>query len=209
MYFERFERPTNHYDKRIHKLDEEICALIEKRKRDADDNPGFPTEDLINVWANKYGFQEEFLNGLFGHLFAEEIYKAMIEPKGFVKNIPVLQSFEREDLLFIVPFIKQYENASVVHLTINREIYDRNSSEQFERFEHHFFEQSFTLAIHDINGIKYTCQQIGGGGSDGHMAVQYVVTPPLPENLSSIQLIFEEENQRTKEHTKKAFSFQL
>lgn len=197
MYLDRFERPTNHYDGRIEKLDEEICALIAKRKKNADGTPGFPTEDLIRKWVEKYELPEDFLHGLFGHLFAEDLYGAMIEPKGFIKNIHVLQSFEQNDLLFVVPFIKQYENASVVQLTVDCDVL---GSEETNRFEHQFFNQTFTLSIHDKNEEQFTSHQIGGGGTDSHMAVQYVVTPPLPEDLSMIQLAFVEGNPQNQEN---------
>lgn len=49
------------------------------------------------------------------------------------------------------------------------------------------------MSIHDKNEGRFTSHQIGGGGTDGRMAVQYVITPPLPEDLSVIGLIFEEE----------------
>lgn len=97
-----FEPPTEHYDERIEAIDEQICELIIQRKDLSNNNPGFPTKQLISHWSKKYGLYEDFLNGVFAHLLNEEMCRPVVEPKGFLKNIPILKSFEKDDLFYSV-----------------------------------------------------------------------------------------------------------
>lgn len=114
-----FESPTNHYDERIATIDEQICQLINQRKDLSNNNPGFPTKPYIADWSKKYHLYEDFLNSIFSSFFYEDIYKPVVEPKGFIKNIPILKSFERGDVFYTVTFMRQFENASIVHLNID------------------------------------------------------------------------------------------
>ena len=147
-----FEPPTEHYDERIAAIDEQICALIQQRKELSNNDPGFPTKQLLTNWSEKYKLYEDFLNGLFGHFFYEDLYKPKVEPKGFVKNIPILQSFEKNDLFYSVIFICQFENASVVHLSVDRDDSD-DSPVDLRRREFTFFDLSF-----EGKGAEYDCQ---------------------------------------------------
>lgn len=68
------------------------------------------------------------------------MYKPVVEPENFVKNIPILKSFENDEVFYTVTFIKQYENASVVHFSN-----DKEEPDEFpRRFEKHVY---FELTI--------------------------------------------------------------
>ncbi|WP_245799426.1 hypothetical protein [Sporosarcina newyorkensis] len=77
--------------------------------------------------VKKYNFQVGFLNAVFAEFLNEELYKPVVEPKGFLKNIPILKSVEKKDVFYSVPFIRQFKNASVIHLNIDRYITDEIS----------------------------------------------------------------------------------
>jgi len=180
-----FEPPTKHYDQHIEAMDEQICNLMKQRKELSKNNPGFPTKQLIADWSIKYNFYEDFLNSVFAHFLNEEIYKPVVEPKGFLKNIPILKSFEKDDLFYSVTFVRQFQNASVVHLNL-----DRDDSEQMPGVLH---EHSwFDLVIDDGEGTDYDCRNEGGGGSGGHRSYTFIVSPPLPEDFSKIKFVFKE-----------------
>jgi hypothetical protein len=181
-----FEPPTEHYDERIESIDEQICQLIKQRKDLSNNNPGFPRKDIITAWSKKYDLYEEFLQGVFGHFFNEEMYKSIVEPEGFVKNIPILKSFEKNDLFYTVTFVRQFQNASVVHLTIDRD--DSNDEPGFFR-DHHSW---FGLSIDDGEGTEYDCRNEGGGGSGGHTSYSFIISPALPEDSSNIKFVFKE-----------------
>ncbi|MBM7602503.1 hypothetical protein JOC75_000473 [Metabacillus crassostreae] len=191
-----FEPPTKHYDERIEDVDEKICELIRQRKDLSSNNPGFPTKKLISSWSKKYGFYEDFLNGVFAELLSEEMYKPIVVPKGFVRNIPILRFFEKDELFYSVTFIRQYKNASIVHFSIDREDTDEINWDFRER-EHTWF----GLVVDDGKGTEYDCQNEGGGGSGGHTSYTFIVTPSVPDDSSEIKFIFKEYKAPFKEAT--------
>jgi len=171
------------YDSRLEKIDEQICGLINKRKSIASKS-SFPSPQLITTWSTKYDLYEDFLDGLFHHLLHEDLFKPYPDPKGFRKNIPILKSYERDNLFFTVTFVRQYENASIVNLTLDKEPLEENA-----KILHEF---TFLELSIENNGVEYDCRDIGGGGSDGHMSHTYTVSPPLPDDMSAVKFLFKE-----------------
>lgn len=171
------------YDRRFETIDEQICELINKRKS-ISSKSSIPTSQLITSWSKKYDLYEGFLDGLFYHLLVEDLFKPYVDPKGFRKNIPILKSYERDTLFFTVTFVRQYENASIVNLTMDKEPLEENAE---SLLEFTFLELSI-----ENNGVEYDCKDIGGGGSDGHMSHTYTVSPPLPDDMSAVKFIFTE-----------------
>ncbi|WP_413376103.1 hypothetical protein [Alkalihalobacillus sp. 1P02AB] len=184
----RFEPPVDHYNENIKEVDEQICSLLKERKELSNNNPGFPSNDFISLWAKKYHFYEDFLNSLFSLLLNEDLHRPMVEPKGFIKNIPILKSFEHDEVFYSVPFIRQYENASVIHLNMDSHVVEDLFDEQPRPKEFHHFE----LSIDANNGIEYDCRSNGGGGSREHMSYSYIVSPPLQIKSSDTKLTFHE-----------------
>lgn len=182
MKYNGFERPTDHYDERVFSIDEQICALINERKELSDYNPGFPEPEYITTWAEKYGLYEDLLNSVFSTLLNEDHLKPMIGPKDFQKFIPILKSVEKNNVFYSVTHIRQFNNASVVHFNIDWNEEDGNTADM--HLQHSFFE----LYI----GEEYECRMEGGGGTDCHVSYSYIVTPPLPEEMSGIEFRFKE-----------------
>lgn len=179
-----FEPPTEHYDRQIESIDEHICKLIQQRNELSNHNPGFPKKDLITKWSKKYNFYEDFLNSIFSHFLNEDLYKPVVEPQGFLRNIPVLKSFEKEGVFYTVTFVRQFENASVVHLTFDKE----DLGIEHRRFEEHSF---FDLSI-EGEGAIYECRNNYGGSSGTHHSFTYTVSPALPNDLTNIKFLFKE-----------------
>ena len=179
-----FEPPTEHYDEQIESIDEQICNLINQRRELSNNNPGFPTKELIAKWSTKYNFYEGFLNSVFSHLLNEEEYKPVVEPKGFLENIPILKSYEKDGVFYTITFVRQFQNASVVHFTIDKE---ESDSEKRKPQEHSFFDLSI-----EGEEIDYDCRNNFGGGSGTHHSFTFTVSPALPNDFSNIKLIFKE-----------------
>lgn len=176
-----FEPPTDHYDEKVLSIDEQICSLIKQRKEISNNNPGFPSDSQISSWAKKYELYEQLLRNLFITLHDDEVFRPYVEPEGFRKNLQVLKIAEMNNCLFTVPFIRQYENASVVHFNID---WDETISSSDERFNHRFY----GLFI----GENYDCRASGGGGTAGHMSINFIVSPPLPDNIAGLTFTFTE-----------------
>ena len=176
-----FERPTQHYDERIKIIDEQLCELIKQRKEISENNPGFPPLEYISNWANEFQLYEDLLKSLFGILWNQEQFRPFIEPNGFRMNVPVLKSVERDNRFYSVTFIRQYANASIINFNID---WDTSNESSSDRQQHSLFE----LHI----GHQYYCRMTNGGGSTGHLSYNFTVSPPLPDNISGLDLHFKE-----------------
>lgn len=176
-----FERPTEHYDERIVNIDEQICALLKQRKAHSDHNPGFPPFEYISTWAAQYELYEDLLKALFGFLSNEEHFRPLIHPSGFRKHVPVLKSIEHGQFFYTLNSVRQYTNASVVTLSIDWDmsvdVYP--SPQELKRYK---------LFI----GEPYHCRMSDGGTSSGHGSYNYVISPPLPDDLTGIDFVFKE-----------------
>lgn len=175
-----FERQKDHYDGRFLAIDEQICALIKQRIELSKNNPSTPPDEQIAEWAKKFDLYEDLLNAVFGTVRMADDFKPRIEPSGFRKHVPVLKSIEIDDAMYTVTFIRQFENASVVNLSIDWNAEEEEFPE--ERFHRNFYE----LFI----GEQYHCRNNGGGGSHGNMTHTFIVSPPLPDDISGLDLVF-------------------
>lgn len=176
-----FERPTTHYDERIRQIDENICELIRQRKEISSGNPGYPHFEYIAEWAEKFGLYEDQLKSVFSSLWHEKLYKPFIEPEGFQRNLPVLKLIEVDDRLFSVISIRQYSNSSIVNFNIDWDKTDELLKSQSRHF-------NFEVSIDE----RYECRILDGTGGDGHFHYNFIVSPPLPDNLSGIAFTFKE-----------------
>ncbi|PWV90598.1 hypothetical protein DFQ01_14111 [Paenibacillus cellulosilyticus] len=175
-----YERPTKHYDERVISIDEQICSLLKQRKVLADQDPGYPPFAYIEKWAAEYEFEAEFLKSIFGTIYGERWYKPVIEPIEFRKHIPVLTSVEHDGKFYTVNGVRQYSNASVITFYMEWDVTDElNHSKRRNHFE---------LDL----GEGYECRMDTGGGGAGYLSFTYVVSPPLPDNLTGTVLTFRE-----------------
>lgn len=176
-----FRRPTTYYNEGIKQIDKELCELIKKRKEISNNDPGYPPFEYIADWAEKFDLYEDLLKSIFSSLWKDEIYKPLVEPKDYIKNLPVLKSVELDNKLFSVISIRQYSNASVVNFNIDWD----NTSNPSECRSHHTHHELF---ISD----QYDCRMISGTGGEGHFHFDYVISPPLLDNLAGVELTFKE-----------------
>ncbi|HZG17155.1 MAG TPA: hypothetical protein VE710_19410 [Candidatus Bathyarchaeia archaeon] len=174
-----FERPTEYYDEQLLPIDEQICALLQKRKSTSNNNPGYPPFEYIERWANTYGLYEDYLKSIFGTLRSEELYKPRIEPSDFRKHIPVLKAIENNGFLFTVTSVRQYKNASVITLTADWDV-TIDSPTTLHKTRH------FELHIEG----NYDCRMDRWEGSSGHSSYNFIVSPPLPDDLSRVEFRF-------------------
>ncbi|WP_018306584.1 hypothetical protein [Desulfitobacterium hafniense] len=173
-----FHPPTDYYCKELAPLDEEICSLLAKRKELSNQNPGFPEPDLIARWSQAFGLKEYWLSIVFAHLLSEEQIHITVEPVEFLRFIPVLRSVTVDKLSHTVTYLKQYSNASIVY--IETEVITS------EPFGGHLGHAMFELSI----APEYLCTPNGGGGSGKTMQHSFVVTPPLPDDVSGVEFHF-------------------
>jgi len=174
-----FEQPTEYYDERLIPIDEQICFLFKQRKDISNNNPGCPPLEYISKWAEKFDLYEDLLELIFSELKNDYEFRPQVEPTDFQKYIPVLKSVEKEECLYSVTCVRQYANASVVNFNIDWEPAE----------EERLLRDSYW---HLWLGEEYDCRQTGGGGSEGHISYNFIVSPPLPDEISGLDLVFRE-----------------
>lgn len=181
----KFTPPTNDYNEEIKNIDEQICELIDRRKKVSDNNPGFPKMEYICNWAEKYNIYEDLLSSIFSMLYHENEYIPIVEPEEFRKNISILRSVEKDNKILSVTSMQQYNNASIINISIE---WNSEGEEDY-------------LNMHPEIYIseKYICRMDSGSGGDGHKYYRFIVTPALPDDVSGINLIYKEKNLETKE----------
>jgi hypothetical protein len=180
--YHQVDKESTYYHADLESIDEKICALIQERKQIGGENPGFPEKVLLQKWSERYGIYEELLHSLFNELQNEADFKPHIEPKGFRKFLSIMQGGEMEDSFVYVTHICQYENASVLSLTIDRSIDNRDENGR-ESADCKFIELEL-----EIQG--YDCRTDSGSGSGGQMIMDYIIFPALPDDFSERDLVF-------------------
>jgi len=175
-----FERPTEHYDEEIYHIDEQICKLLKERKGLSNHNPGYPPFEYIEKWAADYEFYPDFLKSVFAALLTEQYFKPVVKPTGFRKHIPVLKSVEQGEFFYTVTSVRQYDNASVVTFNVDFDV--TNESEPSYELKH------FELYV----GDEYDCSMDTGRSASGHSSFNYIISPPLPDQIQGMEFIFSE-----------------
>lgn len=176
-----FERPTEHYDEHLITIDEQICALLKQRKDLSGNNPGFPPFEYISQWATTFELYDDYLKAIFGTFMSEEHYKPMVDPTGFRKHIPVLKSVVKGTFFYTLNSIRQYANASVITISMD---WDMTNELPSSLYKHSYFE----LYV----GEQYDCRMTNGSSCSGHSSYNYVISPPLPDDISGMELVFKE-----------------
>lgn len=169
-----FQPPTNYYCESLAPLDEQISALIAKRKELSDNNPGFPPLETIAGWCRKYGLTEDYMRSFFRFLANEPSFLPVVEPQEFIKFVPILKAVQVENVIYSLTHMKQYSNASVVHL--ETEIL---TDQEYVQVKHASFDLS-------VSG-DYTCHSQGGGGHGKGMHFSFVVSPRLPDETDGLE----------------------
>ncbi|WP_238649571.1 hypothetical protein [Paenibacillus piscarius] len=171
--------PAVDYDDNLTEIDEQICALVRQRKDVSHNKQTFPTEELVAKWSARYGLYEEYIKSLFMIMMDDEHFKPMVEPAGFIRHIQILQAIEQGDYLFSLNSMKQYSNASVIVINID-----------WEGPEDQHFDHEKMIHVKLSIGEDYDCRMINGSSNSDHAAYRFVVSPPLPDDLTGIELRF-------------------
>lgn len=183
------QEPIVEYDETLFSIDEQICALLKQRKDISTNNPSFPSDDIMSNLALKYDLYEDYLSAIFGTIKMADFFITRVEPKGFKGHMPVLKSVEIDERFYSITYIRQYENASVVHLNVDWDAEDYSAT----AFQHNH--SSLELYISE----EYDCRATGAGGSQGRYSHDFVVSPPLPDDTSGLEFVFKEYESLMKE----------
>lgn len=155
--------PTDYYDEQLKSMDAGLVSSIATRQRLSKGQPGFPKIEYLEQWAQQYDIPEAVLYQVFAVLFYWDTFRNHIQPDRFERFVSVMALELQDDLLVIVPAIRQYNNCSVVSVQL-----------QSPRLKGVTVEMTVDIA-------GYQCYASGGGGSAGHWYQDIVVTPIIPD----------------------------
>ena len=162
-----FHPPTEHYDERLKDIDEKISALVSERWAISDGSPGFPRSEYLTDWADKYNTPLRLLQHLFAFLHRRPDFRERIKPDQFMHLVPVMAAQQHNDILVMVPYIRQYNNCSVVAVELEGDDLDGGA----------FHGLNITLSIGGYDAISDN-----GQSDDRHATQNFLVTPPIPDD---------------------------
>ncbi|WP_246238756.1 hypothetical protein [Paenibacillus anseongensis] len=128
------------------------------------------------------------MKSVFHVLRNEEHYKPIVEPCGFRKNIPILKYKEHEEFFYTVTSMRQYSNASLITFNIDWDV-----------MSDLYVKSTKTKHFELYLGEAYHCRMDSGGGSSGHLSINYVISPALPDDISGMNFVFREFNSPLKD----------
>ena len=166
--------PTDYYCQEVELVDERLCALIAERQQISRDNPGFPGAERIEDWRQRYGIDVVRTWHIFSILCREQSVLLIFPvPTGFLRFLPIAKSVEVDGVVYAVTHMKQYENVSIVYVEISLETLEENVQIKYGQ-------------VHLSITPTYTCEQHSGSGHGKYIQASFVVTPPLPDNVSQL-----------------------
>lgn len=167
MRIRSFHPPTERYDERVKDLDEKMSALVSERHAVSQGNPGFPHSDYLNDWAKKYGTPVQLLQQLFFLLYNRPDFRERVEPEQFLRFVPIMAADQHDEILVMVPYMRQYSNCSVVSVELEGADLDGGAFHHLE----------IKLTIEGYESMR------GNGQSSGtHASHNFIVTPPIPDD---------------------------
>lgn len=149
------------------------------RKDILNNKQALPTEELVAKWSARYGLYKEFIDSLFMTMMNEEHFKPMVEPEVFRRHIQILQAIDQGDYIYSLTSMRQYSNASVIIINID-----------WEAPEDQHYNHETMIHLELSIGQDYDCRMMNGSSNSDHAAYKFVVSPPLPDDLSGIELRF-------------------
>ena len=164
--------PTDYYCESLESIDDQLCALIARRKEVSGNNPGFPGTDRVLGWCQHYGLNDQMILSIFSQLYNEGLFQPPIVPTRFRIFIPIAKYVQVDGVVYAVTYMKQYANMSVVNVEISLETED---------------EAVGINARVDLSIGQYTCRQESGSGSGRGLQSNFSVNPPLPDDISGLE----------------------
>lgn len=166
--------PGEPYDDSLSAIDEEICQALCRRQALTGQGGNVPPQKRLEEWARQYGIDATALARVFGviaHVGKEP--RRPPTPERFLRFVPVGRSLEQDGITFAIPVLKQYENLTIVYLEISAEGVGPHATIELPHVE---------LSL----SAPYQAQLDSGNGHGPLLSYRFLVTPPLPDDVSSV-----------------------
>lgn len=168
---------VNEYNDEVKKIDEQILTLIQERKAITGKKRFSPESELLEAWSTRFDMDTaqivQYIHSLNEAVPRRKYWE---EPGLLLGVLPIVKRIVFEDCEYTLTHAMQYETLSIVTVEIK---YLK------ETVEHIHLRAALTLEI--ISEAVYEIQPHGGHGGGAHTQMQFLVSPPLPTDLDTVQ----------------------
>lgn len=169
---------ANEYNDAAKQIDAQILALFRQRKAVAGGKGLFPEMETIEQWAAEFGLETTEITFILSNLNeARPRRHFWDEPGGLIDVLPIMKIKLESDVEYTLTHAMQYERYSIVTLEIK---YLKETLLPVN------IQPELTLAVQ--GDTDYEIDEHGAHGGGTHFQMQFMVSPPLPKDLSTISL---------------------
>ncbi|AEW07021.1 hypothetical protein Sulac_3593 (plasmid) [Sulfobacillus acidophilus DSM 10332] len=160
------------YHEGLQSIDMATARLLKRRQKISHDLPGLPPKALVAQWAEQCQVSAHDLERVFVTLYHLSESRHRVRPEGFRAFIPLARSRSQDGATYTILSLRQYDNASVVRVTVEVE----NNAPA-----------TMPGLMLDLDA-PFRAWSTHGGGSQSWIQQDFVVAPPLPDNVDGISI---------------------
>ncbi|CQR52313.1 hypothetical protein [Paenibacillus riograndensis] len=167
----------NVYNDEAKQIDEQILELFRQRKAVSGGKGLFPDTETIEEWATRFELQPDEITFILSSLNEARPRRKFWEEPGVLRGVlPIMQTTLQDDVEYTLTHALQHEKLSIVTLEIK---YLKETVGQVS------INPLLTLAV--VGDTDYEIDGYGARGGGAHFHMQFMVWPPLPEDLSFVE----------------------
>ncbi|KHL92111.1 hypothetical protein QW71_30875 [Paenibacillus sp. IHB B 3415] len=167
----------NVYNDEAKQIDEQILRLVQQRKSVAEGKQLFPDPEMIQQWSVELGLELSEISLVLGSLNESVPRRHFWEEPGELRGVlPIMKTIRDGDFEYALTHSMQYENLSILSVEIKC---------LTAAVESVSIEAPLTLVI--LGEAEYEVQMHGGRGGGAQVEMRFLIWPPLPEALDSIE----------------------
>lgn len=166
----------NEYNEEAEKIDYQLIQLVKHRRKLSAGKRFFPPEKLLEQWAEEFDLDIDKIHYILHNLEENQLYFEPEGPGSLKTVVPLMKKKIAHDCEHVLTHMMQYERGSVVKMNIKYT--GKDASEVMLQAN---------LILEVISKQVYQVTRYGSSGSTARADVDFLVVPPLPENLEEVE----------------------
>lgn len=167
----------NDYNAEAEVIDRQLLELVKQRKALSAGKPLAPGMEILDRWAAEFEMEPVEISVLLNNFNKKAMLRHFNpEPKLLQGVLPIMKRTVDGEFEYMLSHAMQYAENSIVTLEIQ---YLKLSDERIQ------IRPALDLVVLGAEPYEVNTTRSGGGGSEIQM--QFIVSPPLPEDLSAIE----------------------
>ncbi|WP_223068576.1 hypothetical protein [Paenibacillus caui] len=165
------------YSDEARALDEQLLSLMRQRRELSKEKPLYPGGELVEEWVDRFGISEYKIHELLRMINGPVRRMNRSDYKGELRTVvPLMKTMTAGDFIFQMTHIMQYDNWSELTLNIkyNGTVGGRAN-----------LDPNLTLAVYS-ELETYEVRRGGGSGGSEEITMQFIITPPVPDQVDEI-----------------------